>query len=84
MTDNYKAAQVHADGVFRIVDNSKTPNASELEAGKMDAILAVADELRAIKDLLEFVTGATGPRRSPESPGGGANRGFVRVFDEAP
>ena len=72
MTDNYNAAQVHADSVFRIIDNGKTPNPSELEAGKMYALLAVADELRSLRLLIEDVMGKAG------------GRGFVRVFDEAP
>jgi hypothetical protein len=70
-TDNYWAAQ----GVFRIIDNGRTPNPAELEAGKIYALLAVADELRDLNAQLASLTGRLG---GPH----GAN--FLRVFDEAP
>ena len=48
-----------------------------MDLRRLRYFLAVADELRSIKELLELVTGRIG---------GGATegRGFIQVFDEAP
>ena len=64
---NYETAQRHADHVADL-----TP--AELEAGKMYALLAVADELKDLNAQLASVIGRIG--------GGDAH--FIRVFDEAP
>ena len=67
-TTNYRSASIHAD---RVQANQPT------RAAEIRAILAIADELRAIKELLERVTGAIGGT-------GGDISSFIRVFDEAP
>lgn len=66
MTTNYEAAKAAVNMPERV------------GAAQALATLAIADELRAIKDLLESVAGVTG------LTGGGKGRRFVRVFDEAP
>ena len=76
MTTNYEAAWALATSAEQLVDEGRPPNPNELRqhAAQVRATLAVADELRAIKELLVEVVGYAG------TPG----RAFVRVFDEAP
>lgn len=69
MATNYGKAQNHAARI-RGEDWERV-------TAQVAATLAVADELRAIKELLQYVTGAIG------GPGGDIS-GFIRVFDEAP
>ena len=72
MTTNYDEAVA---GVARHAMNP--PNNAEVQAAQVHATLAVADELRAIKELLGPVIGVTGGF-------GAQGRAFIRVFDEAP
>ena len=69
MTTNYDEAKDHAE---RVRKNQPT------RAAEIQAFLAIADELRAIRELLESFAGVTG------LTGGGKGRRFIRVFDEAP
>ncbi len=83
MTTNYEAASKPSNTVtirrylIDIVGWDDEVTQPDLEQAQIHAILAVADELRAIKELLVNVTGVTGGF-------GAQGRAFVRVFDEAP
>jgi hypothetical protein len=72
MDDNYNKAQVVAGMVF--IDNDEQPNPAELGAGLMYATLAVADELKALREALSLITGVVA------SPTSGKERGYVRVI----
>lgn len=75
-TTNYEAAETYAVNAEKLVVEGTPmhPNELRLQAAQVRATLAVADELRALKEVLEGTIGYLGP----------TGPAFIRVFDEAP